>query len=275
MKISVTKDRLNIIKREDLHAGEYNINKCEFEFSEEYTKDLVKTALFVAKDKVYSMLILDNKCDIPKKVLSKADYNVFLGIYAYKLIDNELDLRYSPSPVSFSVYRGSYRSDDEELDEEKATKVEQALQEMTNTLNLANEKITTVSDLIEELTNTSESLEEAQEIARQVKIQLENGELNGPKGDSGESAYEIWLNLGNTGTEQDFLDSLKGDKGAPGIQGIQGEIGPQGLKGEKGIDGYTPVYGQDYMGPEDKKAIQDYCKNYIDEKYLSLLEEEY
>lgn len=42
--------------------------------------------------------------------------------------------------------------------------------------------------------------------------------LQGPKGDQGErgltgqdgkSAYQIWLDLGNTGSEQDFIDSLK------------------------------------------------------------------
>jgi hypothetical protein len=32
-------------------------------------------------------------------------------------------------------------------------------------------------------------------------------------GDDGDSAYQIWLNLGNTGTEQDFIDALKGDPG--------------------------------------------------------------
>ncbi|MDR1701783.1 MAG: hypothetical protein LBR56_03295, partial [Sporomusaceae bacterium] len=31
-----------------------------------------------------------------------------------------------------------------------------------------------------------------------------------------ESAYEIWLALGNTGTKEDFLNSLKGEKGADG-----------------------------------------------------------
>lgn len=30
------------------------------------------------------------------------------------------------------------------------------------------------------------------------------------KGSNGLSAYEIWKNLGNTGTHQDFIDSLKG-----------------------------------------------------------------
>ena len=40
--------------------------------------------------------------------------------------------------------------------------------------------------------------------------------LTGPQGEKGDtgaegkSAYDLWLSLGNTGTEQDFLDSLKG-----------------------------------------------------------------
>ena len=35
---------------------------------------------------------------------------------------------------------------------------------------------------------------------------------NGAQGVPGKSAYEIWLEAGNTGTEQDFLDSLVGNK---------------------------------------------------------------
>jgi hypothetical protein len=32
----------------------------------------------------------------------------------------------------------------------------------------------------------------------------------------GESAYQVWISEGNTGTEQDYIDSLKGDKGDDG-----------------------------------------------------------
>lgn len=32
---------------------------------------------------------------------------------------------------------------------------------------------------------------------------------NGPKGSDGKSAYQSWLDLGNTGTERQFIDSLK------------------------------------------------------------------
>jgi hypothetical protein len=35
-----------------------------------------------------------------------------------------------------------------------------------------------------------------------------------------ESTYEIWLALGNTGTKEDFLNSLKGEKGADGKDGV-------------------------------------------------------
>jgi hypothetical protein len=50
----------------------------------------------------------------------------------------------------------------------------------------------------------------------------------GPQGDPGEegmSAYEVWLDLGNTGTEQDFIDSLKGPEGDPGDPGDPGADG--------------------------------------------------
>ena len=46
--------------------------------------------------------------------------------------------------------------------------------------------------------------------------------LEGVNGTDGLSAYEIWLDLGNTGTEQDFIDSLVGPEGPEGPQGADG-----------------------------------------------------
>ena len=45
---------------------------------------------------------------------------------------------------------------------------------------------------------------------------------NGTIGVDGKSAYEIWLEEGNTGTEQDFLDSLVGAQGPAGASGANG-----------------------------------------------------
>ena len=67
---------------------------------------------------------------------------------------------------------------------------------------------------------------------------------DGKDGSDGKSAYEVWLSLGNSGTETDFISSIKGekgDKGEQGLQGIQGEKGEQGEKGSDGQDGFSPV----------------------------------
>lgn len=50
----------------------------------------------------------------------------------------------------------------------------------------------------------------------------------GSNGTNGLSAYQIWLNAGNTGTEAQFLTSLQGATGAQGIQGPAGTNGQDG-----------------------------------------------
>lgn len=54
------------------------------------------------------------------------------------------------------------------------------------------------------------------------------------KNKSGESAFEVAVRNGFEGTEQEWLDSLKGDKGN---KGENGEPGLQGEKGEPGENG--------------------------------------
>lgn len=56
-----------------------------------------------------------------------------------------------------------------------------------------------------------------------------------------DSAYKVWLSLGNEGTKQDFIDSLKGDTGNTGPIGPTGPEGPAstvpGPMGPNGLDG--------------------------------------
>jgi hypothetical protein len=71
----------------------------------------------------------------------------------------------------------------------------------------------------------------------------------GEKGDQGDqgftgldgkSAYQVWMEAGNIGTEADFIASLKGvkgEKGDQGNQGLQGEKGDQGNPGFTGLEG--------------------------------------
>ncbi len=82
----------------------------------------------------------------------------------------------------------------------------------------------------------------------------------GTQGETGNSAYQAWLALGNTGTESDFITAIKGDKGETGPQGpqgIKGEIGPQGpqgIKGETGPQGPQGIKGE--TGPQGPQGIK-------------------
>ncbi len=42
---------------------------------------------------------------------------------------------------------------------------------------------------------------------------------NGQSGIDGRSAYQLWLDVGNVGTEEQYIDSLKGPKGDAGVPG--------------------------------------------------------
>lgn len=82
----------------------------------------------------------------------------------------------------------------------------------------------------------------------------------------GESAYQVAVRNGFEGTEEAWLESLRGESGEQGPQGEQGlqgergpqgEPGPQGLTGAAGENGYTPVKGVDYFTDEDITNIVD------------------
>lgn len=81
---------------------------------------------------------------------------------------------------------------------------------------------------------------------------------DGENGLDGKSAYQIWLDAGNTGTEAEYLESLKGQDGVDGKDGTNGSDGKSAyqiwldagnvgteeeylasLKGEKGETGAT------------------------------------
>lgn len=78
-----------------------------------------------------------------------------------------------------------------------------------------------------------------------------NPDIKGPI-----TAYDFWLAAGNTGTVEDFVESMKGkvgpkgDKGEKGDKGDPGPMGPAGPKGDKGDDGIpgTP-------GPQGERGL--------------------
>lgn len=114
-----------------------------------------------------------------------------------------------------------------------------------------------------------------------------NGDT-GATGANGKSAYQIWLERGNTGTEDEFIASLRGPQGPQGIQGERGLQGEQGIQGPQGtvgpagaagVNGVTPVKGVDYYTESDKQEImnnlQTYCNNLFEQEIANVLGGEY
>ncbi|MEY4310253.1 MAG: hypothetical protein RLZ71_179 [Actinomycetota bacterium] len=62
--------------------------------------------------------------------------------------------------------------------------------------------------------------------------------LDGTAGEPGASAYQLWLNAGNTGDETAFLTSLIGAEGAAGVNGADGSVGVAGVDGLNGLSAF-------------------------------------
>lgn len=152
MNIQVTPHTIAITINNNINAGEYNITPCEFTFTEEY-ENLTKEAIFISCDgSVIKVSILNNQCTIPFEVLQR-EGNVLLGVYAYETDNDELVLRYSPTPQYFNVKKGSFQvGNDPDLPsptewERVLEQINQAIEE-TNNLNItANKegKVTTIT----------------------------------------------------------------------------------------------------------------------------------
>ncbi|MFN6316131.1 MAG: hypothetical protein ACK4VJ_05715 [Rhodoluna sp.] len=60
---------------------------------------------------------------------------------------------------------------------------------------------------------------------------------DGSDGANGASAYQLWLDAGNGGTPEEFLESLIGPAGIDGTDGTDGTNGTNGINGTNGVDG--------------------------------------
>ena len=107
MQLNVTVNKVTITESSIFNSGEYGVNSIRFTFSEEY-EGLSKRAIFTTpENKSFLVSIVDDECVIPEEAL-KLQGNVFIGVYAYQNEDDNLILRYSPSPVKFFIDNGSY-----------------------------------------------------------------------------------------------------------------------------------------------------------------------
>ena len=283
MKITVTKDNVKIEEFDVVHEGEHRVNKCSFSFSEEFTEELVKKAIFTSQNSSIEVTIIDNECDIPTEIL-KARNIVLLGVYAYKVVDDKLDLRYSPSPDAFKVNSGSYIEVASESEEITPSQFEQYMQALNDGLNKVEES----------LKKMDEATSSATQLVDKIEQKLENGDFIGPEGSEGPQGVPgangkdgvgiTTITSGQSTVEDDktvtpvTVQKTDGSSQIFNVEaknGIDGQNGQNGKDGVNGQDGLTPSIGENgnwFIGDTDtgkpsrgkvgpSPDLSDYVKN--------------
>lgn len=204
MKIKVDVNNVTIIEKSNIHKGEYNVNKCIFEFSSEYTKDLIYRAVFSCINGSYYQLILNNECDIPDEVLKEKDVNIEIGIYAYILNDdNELELRYSPRPTYFRVENGSYK-DADKTEVPSPTDYEKFLNEFNRNANEKTEqfnknyenKKAEIDKVADEVSKDKSDIEEMKKAVETSEANAKKSEENAKENaENAEKAYQASVDI--------------------------------------------------------------------------------
>ena len=251
MKVKVCDDRKVHVLNYSMTQNENNVTELQIEVPERY-QDFNKKIVFVTKEKVFWDNIENDTYILTKSIMKYKSIRFYIW-----LTKDEQDFRSEEKEIIFNCNTDA----NEEITEEEINGINKVLK-------ILDDEVVKVTDLEKQVTD----------LISNIQNKLENGEFNGENGANGQdgengqdgkSAYEIWLENGNTGTEQDFLNSLHGENGQ---DGKNGENGQNGLDGQNGADGYTPVKGTDYWTATDKEEIITDLKensNFVqDESYV-------
>ena len=180
MKLIVEKNKIIIDEQGDFNQGEYNVQSVEYEFDEVYN-NLVKMATFTDENGSYAIQLLTNECTIPYEILETEGIKEF-GLFGYEIENEELVLRYSPTPVKKYVSKGSYKDEFDNYEEPTPSEVE----EIKNNINKLNNDIievgedvvsvegdiTTINQNIDDIENEIEGLKD-----RVSDVEYEIGEI--------------------------------------------------------------------------------------------------
>ncbi len=283
MKITVNKDNVKIEEFDVVHEGEHRVNKCSFSFSEEYTEELVKKAIFTSQNSSVEVAIINNECNIPTEIL-KARNIVLLGVYAYKVTEDKLDFRYSPGPDAFKVNSGSYIGGANESEEITPSQFEQYMQALNDGLNKVEQS----------LNKMDSATSSATQLVDKIEQKLENGEFIGPEGSQGiqgvpgtngkDGVGITTITSGQSTVEEDktitpiTVNKTDGSSQVFNVEaknGLDGQNGQDGKDGVNGQDGLTPTIGDNgnwFLGDTDtgkpsrgevgpSPDLSDYVKN--------------
>lgn len=172
----------------------HNHDNIRFWVTQGIVIDDVKYAieeLFIRANKLYAVITEDKKT-----------------FYEYPLATNVQQATFDPTQIETRLSRlenvPPYRYDDTGI-----------IQRLTALENTDATELTGIKQRLINLENKPDNDKQKLTYSNGV-LSIENGNSVTVPMSIGKSAYQSWLDLGNTGTEQDFIKSLKGAKGDKG-----------------------------------------------------------
>lgn len=274
MKFFVQKQRIELLERDAIAADQIAFVPLHFVFDGAW-EGLHKVVQITQCCETYNLILgTDGKsCLLPSECKAGT---MKLSVFGYAPSDTKA-LRATTIPVSLHIKPSGFVSDSVTPIPPTPDLYAQLLQELEKkAAGLQNGKdgkdgkdgISPAVTVTETETGATISVTDA---TSTTTAELHNGEKGdtGSRGADGKSAYEIALQNGFTGTEADWLASLKGQKGdtgakgepgakgAPGEKGERGEKGETGETGEKGEKGDTGTPGKDGVNGTDGKDGAD------------------
>lgn len=268
MKFFVQKQRIELLERDAIAADQIAFVPLHFVFDGAW-EGLHKVVQITQCCETYNLILgTDGKsCLLPSECKAGT---MKLSVFGYAPSDTKA-LRATTIPVSLHIKPSGFVSDSVTPIPPTPDLYAQLLQELEKkAAGLQNGKdgkdgISPAVTVTETETGATISVTDA---TGTTTAELHNGEKGdkgdtGSRGAAGKSAYEIALQNGFTGTEADWLTSLKGQKGdtgakgEPGEKGERGEKGEAGETGEKGEKGDTGTPGKDGVKGTDGKDGAD------------------
>lgn len=262
MKFFVQKQRIELLERDAIAADQIAFVPLHFVFDGAW-EGLHKVVQITQCCETYNLILgTDGKsCLLPSECKAGT---IKLSVFGYAPSDTKA-LRATTIPVSLHIKPSGFVSDSVTPIPPTPDLYAQLLQELEKkAAGLQNGKdgkdgISPAVTVTETETGATISVTDA---TGTTTAELHNGEKGdkgdtGSRGAAGKSAYEIALQNGFTGTEADWLTSLKGQKGDTGAKGERGEKGEAGETGEKGEKGDTGTPGKDGVNGTDGKDGAD------------------
>ena len=273
MKILVGQHELKIDKKDKVNQNEYKVTKCEFEFDEAITDDLVKIALFTNSAGTYKQYIINNECDIPAEILEKQETTT-LGVYAYKEENEELELRYSPEEIKFYVSNGSYKENAENTEPITPTDKEQMEQALQNGLNDINNKIDEVDEKLDGIDTAIEetnnlNLDVSDKVDGDVTVTLTKKDASTKTVviSDGTSLQFMWqgtsLGIKTDDMEEYVFVDLQGQVGPVGPQGNPFQVKKTYATVQLMIDDYDNMEINDYVMISGNIEEEDNAKLFV------------